>query len=282
MHPALPGVLGLRLSTFGPMVALGFLLGTWIWGRLARRYEPGPQHDPEPWSEVPIWILVGILVGARLLYVIVELSRGSEVGKSFLSQPWRLIAFWQGGLVMYGGLAGGIAGGVWCVLRRKLPAWHALDIGLVAGFFGLAVGRIGCFLVGDDYGRVVPPEHANWPFPLVVTVPDPLPERSLFGLHNAGQTLYATQLWLSFNAVCLGLLGLWLLKHRRFHGQTALLLVMAYALTRSFVEHFRGDEVRGVWFGGALSTSQLISIGAGLVALILLARRRRASRASPA
>ena len=275
LHP-LPG-LDWSVPSFGPMVALGFLLATWILARLARRYDRAPVHDPEPWAEVPIWVLIGILAGARLLYVIVELARGSEVGAEFLERPWLVLAFWRGGLVMYGGLFGGILGGYLCARKRGIPFWYGLDMGLTAGFFGLAVGRIGCFLVGDDFGRIVPPERADWPLPLVVHVPDPLPVGSLFGAANAGQALYATQLWMCFNALCLGLFGLWMLRRRRFAGQVALLLVAFYAVTRSAIESFRGDEVRGTWFGGSISTSQLISIGAGLLAVALYVQRSRSA-----
>jgi len=268
----LPG--GFRLPAFGPMVALGFLVATWLFGRLARRYDPSPEHDPEPWAELPVWILIGILVGARALYVIVEILRDSSVGQRFVDEPWTVLFFWQGGLVMYGGLAGGILGGLLCVRRRKIPFWHGLDLGLSAAWFGLAIGRIGCFLVGDDYGQVVPEAHEDWPFPLVLHVPDPLPEDSLFGEANAGRTLYATQLWMSFNALLMGIVALFLLKRRTFYGQVALIMVAYYAVARSVIEAFRGDEIRGTWFDGAISTSQLISIGAGLGALALLFLRR--------
>ena len=268
----LPG--GFRLPAFGPMVALGFLLGTWIFARLARTYDRSAAHDPEPWAEIPVWILIGILVGARMLYVIVEVARGSGVGERFTSEPWTILFFWQGGLVMYGGMFGGMLGGLLCVRRRKIPFWHALDLGLCAAWFGLAIGRIGCFLVGDDYGQIVPAEHAGWPFPFVLHVPDPLPQDSLFGDANAGQILYATQLWMSMNAFWMGFLALFLLKRRKFYGQVALIMVVYYAFARSFIEMYRGDEIRGTWFDGAISTSQLISIAAGLAALGLLFARR--------
>lgn len=281
MFPTLLELGDFRLPAFGPMVAIGFLVGTWLFARLARRYEPGPEHDPEPWAEVPVWILVGILIGARLLYVTVEVLRDSAVGQRFVEEPWTMLFFWQGGLVMYGGLAGGITGGLLCVRRRRIPFWHGLDLGLSAAWFGLAIGRIGCFLVGDDFGRIVPAEHADWPFPLVLHVPDPLPEDSLFGAENAGQTLYATQIWMSLNALLMGFVALWLLKRRTFYGQVALVMVAYYAVARSVIEAFRGDEIRGTWFDGAVSTSQLISIGAGVAALVLLFVRRT-DRVQPA
>ena len=275
MHPILfelPG--GFPLRSFGVMVALGFLLGSWILGRLALAGSKEPAADRERYGAVTMWILVGVILGARLMYVLVETAKGSETGQEYLSRPWTILAIWQGGLVMYGGLFGGLLAGALGVRRHKLPLAHSTDIGLTAGFFGYAVGRIGCLLVGDDYGSVVPEHLRHLPFPITLRVPQVLPPHSLFGEENAGQVLWATQAWMTLNGALLGLLGLWLLRRRHQPGQVALILLLLYALTRFGIEIFRGDAVRGTWFDGRVSTSQLIGIGLALVALALLARMR--------
>jgi phosphatidylglycerol:prolipoprotein diacylglycerol transferase len=206
--------------------------------------------------------------------VVVELLKGGPTGQAYLENPWSMLAVWQGGLVMYGGTFGGLIGGAWCARRHGIPLWHAMDLGLVAGWFGLAVGRIGCLMVGDDYGSVVPERWRDLPFPITLRVPDPLPPHSLWGAENAGQVLWATQPWMTINALAIACLGLWLLGRRRYPGQVSLVIVLLYAITRSAIEAFRGDEVRGTWFGGSLSTSQLISIVSGALALALLWRLR--------
>jgi phosphatidylglycerol:prolipoprotein diacylglycerol transferase len=278
MHPVLfhlPG--GFAVRSFGVMVALGFLLSSWILSRLVRRTSDDPERDAASYGAVSVWVLIGIVLGARLAYVIVEIAKGSDTGQQYLHEPWTILAIWEGGLVMYGGLFGGIAAGVWRVRRERLPVGHSLDLGLTAAFFGYALGRIGCLLVGDDYGKLVPERFRDLPFPITLRVPDPLPEHSLFGAENAGQLLWATQVWMAANGLVLGLLGLALLRRQRFGGQVGLILILGYSITRSAIEVFRGDAVRGVWFGGAVSTSQLISIATGVAALVLLvALRRRA------
>ena len=274
MHPILfeiPG-LSLPLRSFGVMVAGGFLLGMWIMGRLVQRYSEEPERDLARYSVVHVWILAGVLIGARLMYVIVEIAKGSTTGQEYLDAPWSVLFIWQGGLVMYGGLFGGILFGVWKGWKEKLDIPHGLDTGLTAGFFGLAVGRVGCLLVGDDYGKHVPPAYEHLPFPITLTVPVELPTGSLFGAQNAGQVLWATQPWMAVNAVLIGLLGVWLLKHRRFPGQVSLVLALVYSITRFVIERFRGDELRGMWFEGALSTSQLVAIGVATVSVLLLIR----------
>jgi phosphatidylglycerol---prolipoprotein diacylglyceryl transferase len=164
---------------------------------------------------------------------------------------------------------------MWCAKRHGLDVLHAADLGVVAGFFGQAVGRIGCLLVGDDYGAPVPEKFQNLPFPITVRVPDPLPEGSLFGAENAGKLLWATQPMMSAKALAVALLGLWVLKRRRYRGQVVLVVLLAYSFLRYLVEMLRGDEVRGVWLQGHLSTSQLIAVIVGALALALLIRNSR-------
>ncbi len=282
MHPILftiPGV-DFHVRSFGVMLALGFLLGSWIFQRLVEQRSSNPKRDGPRYAQIPVWILIGVVVGARLLYVIVEVSKGSDVGHQYIDKPWTVFAVWEGGLVMYGGMFGAMLGGSWCCFKNDIRIPTAMDLGMVAGMAGYGVGRIGCFLVGDDYGSIVPERFRDLPFPIVMHVPKPLPEYSLFGEQNAGQVLWATEPWMMVNGWLLALLGWFLLKRRHYPGQVSLVIVLGYAINRSIIESFRGDEVRGVWFNGAISTSQMISIGSGLVALALLvvnAKKRDAS-----
>lgn len=326
MHPVLFRVPGLDfpVRTFGALVACGILFGIWYWGRLLARHGDDPREDPQRGSQVALWIVIGVLVGARLFYVGVESARylaadvsdgmqaylasdvrGSasgplspdeleaarrvSVGYDFLHDPFKILLIWEGGLVMYGGMLGGILLGLRAARKHGLDPWNALDTGLTCAFLGLVFGRWGCLFVGDDYGRVVGPEHIDsWrPValangaeigPLTVRVPDldwlvQNPE-SLFDHALAGKVLWATQPWMSANALLLAGMGLLWLRYRKHYGVPAALLLMQYAVSRFAIEFFRGDEVRGVWFGGRVSTSQLVSIVILVLGLVLFVRRR--------
>lgn len=276
MHPILfeiPGI-GFPIRSFGVMLALGFLLGSHLLIRLVARHSSDPARDAERYGAIPMWVLIGVVAGARLLYVIVEVARGSDTGRQYLSNPLTMLAVWEGGLVMYGGFFGALVGGMWCARKHGLRALHAADLGLAAGFFGQAVGRVGCLLVGDDYGAPVPARWQFLPFPLTLRVPDPLPPHSLFGDENAGRLLWATQPMMSIKALIVACVCLWMLKRRRYEGQVALTGLLLYSVLRFVVEFFRGDTLRGVWFGGTISTSQLISLVAGTLALALLIKFR--------
>ncbi len=274
MHPIVFHVFGFPIRAFGLMVAIAFLVGSHILTRLAARFGDDPKGDPARYSQITVWVVVGIILGARAMYVIVEVSRGSETGHEFLAHPWLMLAIWKGGLVMYGGLIGGVAGGMWCAKRLGVRAVHALDLGLVAGFIGQAIGRVGCLLVGDDFGKQVPERFQHLPFPITLHVPNPLPPESLFGAENAGKILWATEPMMSIKALIVAFIGWQILKHRRYAGQAALSMILSYAILRSSVEMLRGDTVRGVWFGGAVSTSQLISGVVGLIAIALMIKNR--------
>ncbi|MEM8712898.1 MAG: prolipoprotein diacylglyceryl transferase family protein [Planctomycetota bacterium] len=298
MHPILfeiPG-LGFPVRAFGLMVVLGFLLGSYLFGRLGERHfqlgvsqRGGLPSGPEGaqlreseaigFASVPMWILVGILIGARAMYVIVEIFRGSDTGQRYLDDPFTMFYYWEGGLVMYGGTFGGILLGLYAARKHRLWLPHALDLGLSAGFIGLSIGRVGCLLVGDDFGKIVPEGKESLPFPVAVRVPEVLPEGSLFGDANAGQVLWATQPWMSINALLIGLLGVFLIRRRRYAGQVTLILMVLYSIGRYTIENFRGDSIRGMWFDDAISTSQLVSLVLGSISLVLLiafAKRRDA------
>jgi len=276
MHPILFEIPGLnfKVRAFGVMVALGFLLGSWILGRLAARYGHDPKGDPQRYASITSWIVIGVILGARLMYVVVETLQGSQVGQGFLEDPLSIFYVWQGGLVMYGGMLGAIGFGMFRAWQLGVAPVHAMDLGLVAGFVGQAIGRVGCLLVGDDHGKVVPEGWSWLPFPITLRVPDPLPEESLFGLQNAGLQLWATQPLMSLKALLVAFIGWQMLKHRKYAGQVSLVVLMSYSVLRFGVEMLRGDSVRGLWFGNSISTSQLVSLVVGTVALVMLWRCR--------
>jgi len=217
------------LGSFGLLVATGFLIGLAVAGKLFRRYGADPEHDPERFGDVAMWILIGVIAGGRLAFVLVNLD-------SYLERPLDIFKIWEGGLVMYGGFILAVVLGVWKAKRMHMPGWRTLDIGLTAGFLGQAIGRLGCLAVGDDYGR---PTDVPW----AITFPDPLPAGSAFDPELAGVPVHPTQLYMAAKALALFLFGLWLLKRKRFHGQVGLALMAGYAVLRSIVEGFRFDSV---------------------------------------
>tara|TARA_R110002072_G_scaffold30140_10_gene94550 strand:- start:1466 stop:2362 length:897 start_codon:yes stop_codon:yes gene_type:complete len=278
MYPILfeiPG-LGWPIRSFGVMVVLGFLLGTHLLTRWYQSSTEDPERHSDGLAALPVWVMIGVIFGARFAYVIVELVGNTPTGQAYKADPLSVLFIWQGGLVMYGGCFGSILMGWLCLKKHKMPFKHTLDLALVAGFFGLAIGRIGCLLVGDDFGSIVDPKYADWSFPLVLHVPETLRDGSLFGEANRGQVLWATQPWMTTNAALLGFLGMRFLKTRKYAGQVGLKLLLLYSIGRYAIEMFRGDSIRGLWDLGftTQSTSQLVSVGLFVTCAFLLWRNR--------
>jgi len=227
------------LRSFGLLVALGFLVGVSTGSKLAGRYGANKELDPQRFADVSWWVLIGVILGARLAFVLVNIDH-------YASHPADILKVWEGGLVMYGGLILAVVLGVWKAKRLGMPGWQTLDYGLTAGFLGQAIGRLGCLAVGDDFGA---PTAVPW----AITFPDPLPAGSAFEATLASVPVHPTQLYMSLKALSLFFFGLWLLKRKKFHGQVALLLIMGYAVLRFVVEYFRFDMVArgGIFKEGA-------------------------------
>lgn len=141
MYPVLWAPFGFEISTFGVMMAVGFLVSAWIVGK--RLAEQG--LDPELSSTILVYAVLGGVAGAKLYYVIDTVVReGGDV--------WALL-FNRAGLTWFGGLMGGVLAGALGTRIHKISTRAVLAAVAPAAPFGQACGRIGCFLVGDDYGR---------------------------------------------------------------------------------------------------------------------------------
>lgn len=247
MWPELFTIAGLPLRSFGFFVALGFLVGVQVSGWLSKRYGSDPAHDAERIPDVSWYVLIGVIVGARLAYVLVNLPY-------YLENPAKIVMIWEGGLVMYGGMILALVLGIRKARQLGMHVWQTADYCLTGAFLGQAVGRIGCLMVGDDYGKVltgVPEGSTPW---YAVRFPDPLPNGSAFPAELAGLPVYATQPFMTAKALAVFAIGMFMLKRRAFMGQVTCVLLMAYAVLRAIVEVFRGDaEARGGIFKEGLA-----------------------------
>jgi phosphatidylglycerol:prolipoprotein diacylglycerol transferase len=133
----------LTLRTFGLMVGFGVLLGAWIAGRYIEEHAGVPRD--ETYRMATRLVIAGV-VGARLTFVA---SHWEDVD-SFVD----IFAVWQGGLQFSGGFLGAVVFGIPFFRRwERRVRWIALD-GYAYGLsLGLGIGRIGCYSVGEHFGR---------------------------------------------------------------------------------------------------------------------------------
>lgn len=133
----------IQLRTFGFVVAIGVLLGAW----LAARY--GEEHGipRDTTYSLAMRMVVAGVIGSRITWVLSHLDE--------LDSPLDAIAIWKGGLQFSGGFVFAVIAG-YPVYRHwnRLTRWHSLD-GYAYGLtIGLAIGRIGCYAVGEHFGRL--------------------------------------------------------------------------------------------------------------------------------
>jgi phosphatidylglycerol---prolipoprotein diacylglyceryl transferase len=143
VYPVLFEIHGFPISSFGLMLAIAFLVGTWLTG--LRMREEG--LDPELATTMMIYAMIGGIGGSKLYFSIDTWLRSD--GVSF----WSLV-FSREGITFYGGLLGGILAVSIAARAHRIPVVQFLNCACLGGASGQALGRIGCFLVGDDYGRV--------------------------------------------------------------------------------------------------------------------------------
>ena len=256
MYPRLFETSYFTLHTFGVLLAAAVLAALWWVARSARR----DGLDSDAAVSLGLWTIIGGVLGAKVLMVL----RTLPLYAADPSQLWSLSSLTSAG-DFYGGFLGALAAAALFFRRRpELPVWRMLDVCAPAVALGQAVGRLGCFMAGDDYGS---PTGAPW----AVTFTDP--EAARIGGTPLGVPLHPVQLYES--AACLALFALlaWMSRRRRFDGQVFLSYVLLYAAARFLIEFFRGDADRGFVFGGLLSTSQFIALAVGAASAALFAHR---------
>jgi phosphatidylglycerol:prolipoprotein diacylglycerol transferase len=153
MYPVLFRIGSFEVTTFGVLVAVAALVGIKLFTRELVR-----SRLPREAVDAAMFGVIGGLAGAKLLWTVEFLG----------DQPAQDLLFSRGGLSWFGGLIGGVSTGLWILRRRRVPIVRALAAAAPALAIGHAIGRLGCFLVGDDYGR---PSDLPW----AVAFPEGLP-----------------------------------------------------------------------------------------------------------
>ena len=174
----------------------------------------------------------------------------------------------------YGGFIGALfACAIFFRRHPELPFWPTADLCGPAIALGQAIGRIGCFMAGDDYGR-----PTDLPWGIAFTDLD----AARIGGAPLGVKLHPVQLYES--VVCLVLFAFLVRvsRRKRFDGEVILAYTLLYAMARFALELFRGDVDRGFVAHGLLSTSQFIALvlGSATIAVWLVRRRKTLPRAA--
>lgn len=258
MHPELWHWGVIHIRSYGAMLAVAFLVGTFVATLEARRL----HLDEDRLISVILVALVAGVFGARLLYVL-------EHVEEFRRQWAGVFALWQGGLTLYGGVAGGTIAGLIAARQLRLPVWLVADALTPALALGTMFGRVGCFLNGCCYGR---PTALPWG---VVFPPD-----SYAGAEFGRAALHPSQLYNAFVGLVLFLI-FWALRAKsRVPGVIFWSFIAVFAAVRIGIDFTRAWERDAQLFtlGGApVTESQVTSIVMILFAVLMILRLRRAA-----
>jgi len=252
VYPVLFRIGPFALHTYGVFVAIAFLSAVAFALREARRV----GEDVNKVLDLCFYVLIAAIAGSRILYVLVNWP-------IFMGDPLEIVRIWHGGLVFYGGFIGAVITALWYIRRQRLPLLRTLDIFAPSIALGQFVGRMGCFFAGCCYGKM-----CDLPWAVTFAHSESLAPK--------GVPLHPAQLYSSLNSLAVFAVLLGIKSIKTFESQIFWTYVFLYGVTRSILEHFRGDE-RGMFLDGMLSTSQLLGLimAAIAIAMMLILRRRR-------
>ena len=251
MFPRLFQIGNFYLPTYGVLVASGVLLGLWI---SVRNSEKQGINGDDAWNLGIYMVLAGI-VGAKVLYVINDWSNYAHNWREIFS-----LNTLQAGGVFSGGLIAALAAGAWYMRSHRMPPLRTMDAFAPGLAFGHVLGRFGCFSAGCCYGK---PTNHFWGVTFTNHLANEVSQTPLNVRLEPTQLIEAAAEFINFVFL------MWLLKRKKFDGQVFATFMMLYGVERFLIEFLRGDEGRGVVFGGLMSGTQLIAIclvaGGGLI-----------------
>lgn len=262
MHPEAFRLGALTVHWYGVMLVLAFVLGVWTAGRRGQR----AGLSPGLFADLAIWLLVGGVIGSRLLYVVTYWER------DFSTRPlWEILAVWRGGLVFYGGFIGATIAGIVFTGWKRLPFFKVADALAPSIALGGVFGRIGCLMNGCCFGR---PSALPWAVQFPVHSPpwEEQARQQLIGPTDTAMPVHPAQIYDSLANLLLYAGLAWLYRRRKFDGQVFAVFLAGYAVLRSVVEIFRGDYTAAERWG-PLTPAQALGVVvllAGVTLLIVL------------
>ena len=264
---------GEAITSFGVFMLLAFLTAAYVLRAEMRRV----GIDPEKAWDLVFMAVLGGIVGAKVYYVLLNFDQMIENPRMILG---------RGGLVWYGGFLLATALVVWEIRRQKLPLPRTADLVAPALALAYGVGRIGCFLVGDDWG--LPTDSA-----LGVRFPRGTPASSVanieqqFGItvdpaliEQYGQIVpvHPTQLY-EVAMTTLIFAVLWRIRrHDHAPGWLFMLWLALAGMERFLVEFLRAKDDR---FFGVLTLAQVISLAIVAVGVLGAAKLSRRDQPEP-
>lgn len=246
---------------YGIMYLIGYAVGYRVArGRIARGLA---AFDKAGLDSLVVYLMVGMLAGARLTYALVY-ERGH-----YLNAPLDLLKIWRGGLSFHGAVIGMTAASAIFARVRHVPFWSVADTLALAGTPGLFFGRIGNFINAELYGR---PTDVPWAM-IFPTDPLRVPRHpsQLYEAVGEGILLFFVLRWVERRGVREG----WYRP-----GMLAGAFLLGYGVIRFLLEFTRQPDAQLGLVLGPYSMGQILSASMIIAGVVLLAMTRGRSRAN--
>lgn len=186
------------------------------------------------------YLMIGMILGARTAYVFIY------NWDAYSQRPIDMLKIWEGGLSFHGGIVGVIIAIVLFCRRNGIPFWHLSDRLAFTVPVGIGLGRIGNFMNGELYGRVIS-DHVPWAmiFP------------------NGGELpRHPSQIYQSLGEGWLLFLTLFVISRRSHReGTIGAAFVFFYGFYRFFMEYYReADEQLKYYFNNTMTMGQILCV----------------------
>ena len=207
-------------------------------------------------QSLALWAVIGGIVGARLFHVIDKFDY-------YVINPFQILQFQQGGLAIWGALAGGTVAAIIYTKIRHIPLGRLGDAFAPALLTAHIIGRVGCIINGDAYGGLT-----NLPWAFIYTHPNALVPPNLFGIPTHPYPVYE-MLW---NGIALAVI-LRLGSRIKKDGMLFLIYLSFYSLGR-FVLSFVRQENITLWGLQQAQVIALLILLSSIAAIVYSTRKR--------
>lgn len=255
MNPILIDLGIVQIYWYSVLILMAILIGSYIFLKAATK----EGYKEEFLTNVLFYGIIFSIIGARLYYVIFNLAY-------YLKHPLEIIAVWNGGLAIHGGIIGGSLCLLYHCLKYKKSFLRLTDLLVPSLILGQAIGRWGNFFNSEAHGPQVARE---------VLEKLPIPKFVITGMNIDGvyyhPTFFYESIWCLF-----GFIILIILKKKvklRKGGLTGIYFIW-YSIARFFIESLRTDSL----MLGSIKVAQTISVLLFILGLYLLFRKKKDTR----
>jgi phosphatidylglycerol:prolipoprotein diacylglycerol transferase len=252
IDPVLFSLGPLSVRWYGLMYIVGIVVGLLVvW-----RYAKVKGLTSNQMENFVIWAVPAGFIGARLYYVVQQ-----PLGP-YLSEPWRIIAFWEGGMAFYGAIFAVVLTVIIVALRQKISIWKILDVAVLFAIVGQFFGRIGNIINGDVLGY---PTTLPWGF--VYTHPN-----SFAPSHDIAYQPAAVYEAIS-NIILFSIL--WSLRNKFRDGWLFFIYIFGYSLSQILIFFLRDNVVIIGGLKQAQLTAIVVMIAAGIGLFFFLKYKKK-------